>query len=139
MVDQLPLVALVTSLEPSRAILVRSGQGAAAGDGLAICKALHFVALVALGQGDRRRHDPAIFPSATPIPRGRGILVAKRRAAGSGGGRNECQSARRLAPPPCMALLSSRSPASALMDTMSRSPARWAYFSKRETRVAASS
>ena len=30
-----------TSLEASRSILARSGQGAAAGDGLADCKALH--------------------------------------------------------------------------------------------------
>ena len=42
------------------------------------------------------------------------------------------------APMPCMTFFSkSLSPASALVDTMSRSPARWAYFSKRKTRVAA--
>ena len=37
----------MTSLEASRAILARSGQGAAAGDGLEICKALQVVAFVA--------------------------------------------------------------------------------------------
>ena len=75
-----------TSLEASTAILARSGQGSADGDGLAICKPLQLIAFVAEGRGDRGRHDPAIFPSATPIPRGRGRLIAKRRRAGVRGG-----------------------------------------------------
>ena len=37
----------VTSLKSSRAVVARSGQGSAAGDGLAICKALRTVAFVA--------------------------------------------------------------------------------------------
>ena len=86
----------VTLLEASRSILARSGQGSAAGDGLAICKALQLIAFVAEGRGDRGGHDPAIFPAATPIHRGRGRLIAKRRRAGgkgSGGGREGSVSA----------------------------------------------
>ena len=72
----------MTSLEASNAILARSGQGSAAGDGVAVCKALQLIAIVAEDGGDRGRHDPAIFPSATPIPHGRGGVIAKRRGAG---------------------------------------------------------
>ena len=53
-----------TSLEASRAVLARPRQGSAVGDGLAICKSLHFVAFVAEGRGDRG----SVVPDYCAIP-----------------------------------------------------------------------
>ena len=63
----------VTSLEASRAILARSGQGSAAGASLTVCKPLQLIAFVAEGRGDRGgwflNHCPiAAGPTALPAP-----------------------------------------------------------------------